>query len=79
MLAGGSGVARAARAKLLGAELCQQIPRFGLEVLGSGGVVDDHELAFLWRQSILETIAGGTVEIMLSLLAREELGLGSGR
>ena len=26
-----------------------------------------------------ETIAGGTVEIMLSLLAREELGLGSAR
>ncbi len=32
--------------------------------------------AFLWRQSIMETIAGGTSEVMLSILAREALGLG---
>ena len=79
MLAGGNAVARAARAKLLAAELCQAIPRIGLELLGAAAVVEDHQLGFLWRQSIMETIAGGTVEIMLSLLAREELGLGSGR
>lgn len=79
MMSGGSAVARAARAKLLAAELCQDIPRVGLELLGVAAVVEDHELGFLWRQSIMETIAGGTVEIMLSLLAREELALGSGR
>jgi alkylation response protein AidB-like acyl-CoA dehydrogenase len=79
LVAGGSAVARAARAKLLGAELCQRIPRFGLEAIGLDAVIDDHEMGFLWRASILETIAGGTVEIMLSLLAREELGIGSNR
>jgi alkylation response protein AidB-like acyl-CoA dehydrogenase len=79
LLAGGSAVIRAARAKFLGSELCQAIPRVGLELLGVDAVVDDDDIGFLWRQSILETIAGGTVEIMLSLLAREELGLGSAR
>ncbi len=79
LVAGGTAAAAAARAKLLGAELCQAIPRAGLTLLGTAVTVGDSDLAFLWRQSILETIAGGTVEIMLSLLAREELGLGSGR
>jgi len=79
LVAGGTAVASAARAKLLGAELCQAIPRVGLDLLGAAETVGDTDLAFLWRESILETIAGGTVEIMLSLLAREELSLGSAR
>jgi len=79
LAAGGTAVASAARAKLLGAELCQAIPRVGLELLGTALTAGDTDLAFLWRESILETIAGGTVEIMLSLLAHEELGLGSAR
>jgi 3-oxocholest-4-en-26-oyl-CoA dehydrogenase alpha subunit len=79
LMAGGDAVTRAAAAKLLGAELCQAIPRTGLDLLGVTGTVADHQMAFLWRQSILETIAGGTVEIMLSMLARAALGLGSGR
>jgi hypothetical protein len=40
-------------------------------------VIGDNEMAFLWRESILETIAGGTVEVMASMLARQGLGLGS--
>jgi len=79
LAAGGTAVASAARAKLLGAELCQAIPRIAVELLGRAVTVGDTDLGFLWRESILETIAGGTVEIMLSLLAREDLGLGSGR
>lgn len=72
---GGDALVSAARAKLLGAELAQTIPRVGLELLGPGGVTEDHEMGFLWRQSIMETIAGGSVEIALSLIAREGLGL----
>ena len=77
LMAGAAAISEAARAKLLASELCQEIPRTGLELLGTAGVVDDSDMAFLWRQSIMETIAGGTVEIMLSLIAREDLGLGS--
>jgi 3-oxocholest-4-en-26-oyl-CoA dehydrogenase alpha subunit len=77
LMAGASAISEAARAKLLASELCQDIPRAALELLGTPGVVDESDMAFLWRQSIMETIAGGTVEIMLSLLAREDLGLGS--
>jgi alkylation response protein AidB-like acyl-CoA dehydrogenase len=77
LMGGGAAISEAARAKLLASELCQDIPRTALELLGTAGVVDDSVMAFLWRQSIMETIAGGTVEIMLSLLAREDLGLGS--
>jgi 3-oxocholest-4-en-26-oyl-CoA dehydrogenase alpha subunit len=77
LMAGAAAISEAARAKLLASELCQDIPRAALELLGTAGVVDESDMAFLWRQSIMETIAGGTVEIMLSLLAREDLGLGS--
>lgn len=79
MLQGGDGVIPAARAKLLGAELCQEVPRVGLELLGADGVTGGGDMAFLWRQSVSETIAGGSVEVMLSLLARNDLALGSRR
>jgi len=55
LMAGGSAVLQAARAKLLGAELCQAIPRQGLALLGSDAMTGDDELAFLWRASIHET------------------------
>jgi alkylation response protein AidB-like acyl-CoA dehydrogenase len=75
--AGGQAVMEAAQAKFLGSHLSQAIPRVGLDLLGTAGVIGDNEMAFLWRESILETIAGGTVEVMASMLARQGLGLGS--
>jgi alkylation response protein AidB-like acyl-CoA dehydrogenase len=71
--AGSDAVSLAAQAKLLGSRLCQDVPRAGLELLGNAAALGDGELAFLWRQSVMETIAGGTVEVMSSLVAR---GLG---
>lgn len=68
--------AEAARVKLLGSQAAQHIARAAFEV----GLVDatrrDDDLAFLWRESIMETIAGGTSEIMRGVLARSALGLG---
>jgi alkylation response protein AidB-like acyl-CoA dehydrogenase len=75
--AGGQAVMEAAQAKFLGSHLSQAIPRVGLDLLGTAGVIGDNEMAFLWRESIMETIAGGTVEVMASMLARQGLGLGS--
>jgi len=77
--AGGQAVMEAAQAKFLGSQLSQAIPRVGLDLLGTAGLIGDNEMAFLWRESILETIAGGTVEVMASMLARQGLGLGSRR
>ena len=77
LAAGGQAVMEAAQAKLLGSQLSQAIPRVGLDLLGTAGVVRDNEMAFLWRESVMETIAGGTVEVMASMLARQGLGLGS--
>jgi alkylation response protein AidB-like acyl-CoA dehydrogenase len=77
LAAGGQAVMEAAQAKLLGSQLSQTIPRVGLDLLGTAGVVGDNEMAFLWRESVMETIAGGTVEVMASMLARQGLGLGS--
>jgi alkylation response protein AidB-like acyl-CoA dehydrogenase len=75
-LARGEGaVLEGARSKLLASRLCQEIPRLAVELLGVSTVVVDDDLPLLWRQSVLETIAGGTVEIMRSLIAREALGL----
>jgi alkylation response protein AidB-like acyl-CoA dehydrogenase len=74
--AGGTAADRAAQSKMLAARLCQDVPRAGLDLLGPAAAVGDTDLAFLWRESVLETIAGGTVEVMASLVARG-LGLAS--
>jgi alkylation response protein AidB-like acyl-CoA dehydrogenase len=78
LAAGGTAADRAAQSKMLAARLCQDVPRAGLDLLGPGAAVGDTDLAFLWRESILETIAGGTVEVMASLVARR-LGLAAAR
>ncbi len=70
---GGTAVELAAQSKMLASRLCQQIPRAGLDLLGNAAAVGDGDLSFLWRASLMETIAGGTVEMMASLVAR---GLG---
>jgi hypothetical protein len=42
--------------------------------LGSRSVLaEGDEAQFLWRASIMETIAGGTTEVMLDLIARHGL------
>jgi alkylation response protein AidB-like acyl-CoA dehydrogenase len=67
--------AAAARLKLLGSEACQAIARCAFE-LGLEAATDrDGDLGFLWRESIMETIAGGTSEIMRGVVARTELGM----
>jgi alkylation response protein AidB-like acyl-CoA dehydrogenase len=79
MQRGRSGVVEAARAKLLATTLAQDIPRVTVDLAGPAALDRREPVAFLWTQSIMETIAGGSTEVMLSILARESLGLGSGR
>jgi alkylation response protein AidB-like acyl-CoA dehydrogenase len=75
LTAGGDGVLEGARSKLLASRLCQEIPRRSVDLIGVPAVTEDPDVPLLWRQSVFETIAGGTVEIMSSLIAREALAL----
>lgn len=74
---GGDAPVSAARAKLLGSALTQRIAAVGMELGAPSMLDDDEDLAFLWSQAVMETIAGGTSEIMRGLLARQVFGLGA--
>ena len=73
--AGRDCTAAAARLKLLGSEACQAIARCAFEAGFVAATEREGDLAFLWRESIMETIAGGTSEIMRGVLARTELSM----
>ncbi|MGW1059938.1 acyl-CoA dehydrogenase family protein [Micromonospora rubida] len=75
---GHDGAAQAARAKLLGSRTLQRIARLPFDV-GDAGAARTGTPSFLWHETFMETIAGGTSEIMLGVLAREALGLGGRR
>ena len=48
----------------------------GLELGGAEALAADAPVEFLWRQSLWETIGGGTSEVMRGVVARQALGLG---
>jgi alkylation response protein AidB-like acyl-CoA dehydrogenase len=68
-------VVEAACNKLAGSELCQRIARTAVDVCGPEALVRGTMTEFLWRQSISETIGGGTSEVMRGVVARAGLGL----
>ncbi len=72
---GRSAVVEAAANKLWGSEVCQRIARLATELGAPEALVRGTEVEFLWRQSMSETIGGGTSEIMRGLIARNALGL----
>ena len=69
--------------KLFVSELAQRITKTAMEVLGPFGQLKvgakwaplGGKLGFFYRQSILETIYGGTSEIQRSIMALRGLGL----
>ena len=65
--------------KVAGTVLCQKIARAAVEWGGPAAIVRGEPLEFLWRQSLWETIGGGTSEIMRGVVARQGLGLGGRR
>jgi alkylation response protein AidB-like acyl-CoA dehydrogenase len=76
---GEAGVVEAACNKLAGSELAQRIARAGVELCGADALEAGTPIEFLWRQSLSETIGGGTSEVMRGLVARVALGLGGRR
>ncbi len=76
---GEAGVVEAASNKLAGSELAQRIARAAVELCGVDALEEGTPFEFLWRQSLSETIGGGTSEVMRGLVARVALGLGGRR
>jgi alkylation response protein AidB-like acyl-CoA dehydrogenase len=76
---GDAGVVEAACNKLAGSEVAQHIARAMVDLCGADAIVGDSMPPFLWRQSISETIGGGTSEVMRGLIARVGLGLAAKR
>jgi len=72
-------VVEAACNKLAGSELAQRIARTAMDLAAPEALVRGTWLEFLWRQSLCETIGGGTSEIMRGLITRVALGLGGSR
>jgi alkylation response protein AidB-like acyl-CoA dehydrogenase len=64
---------------LWGSEVCQRIARLATDLGAPEALERDNELEFLWRQTMSETIGGGTSEIMRGLIARNALGLAAKR
>ncbi|MEU6663379.1 acyl-CoA dehydrogenase family protein [Streptomyces sp. NPDC046821] len=67
----------AAYHKLAGTLLVQEIARSAMEFGSPEALVKGTDVEFMWRQAILETIGGGTSEMMRGLVARQALGLES--
>ena len=76
MLRGTGGSAEAAANKVLHTVVCQEIARAALDFGGPAALVSGERVELLWRQSLWETIGGGTSEVMRGVVARQALGLG---
>ena len=68
-------VVEAAANKVRHTVVCQEIARAALDFGGPDAIVSGARVELLWRQSMWETIGGGTSEIMRSLVAKQGLGL----
>ena len=67
----------AAMNKIIHTVTCQEIVRTVLDFGGPEALVNGAGPELIWRQSLTETIGGGTSEIMRSVVSRQLLGLGS--
>jgi alkylation response protein AidB-like acyl-CoA dehydrogenase len=67
----------AAANKVAHTEACQEIARAALDFGGPEALVEGARVGLLWRQSLWETIGGGTSEVMRGVVARQGLGLGA--
>jgi alkylation response protein AidB-like acyl-CoA dehydrogenase len=75
MQRGRSGTVEAAANKVVHTVVCQHIARAALELGGPEALVHGSRIELLWRQSLWETIGGGTSEVMRGVVAKQGLGL----
>jgi len=79
MQKGRSAAAEVAANKVIHTVVCQNIARAIVDLGGPEALVIGSRPQLLWRQSMWETIGGGTTEIMRSIVAKQALGLGARR
>ncbi len=77
MQRGKPAVVAAAMNKIVHTLACQDIARAVVDMGGVAALVTGERPELLWRQSMWETIGGGTTEIMRGLIAKQGLGLGA--
>jgi alkylation response protein AidB-like acyl-CoA dehydrogenase len=70
------GVVEAAANKVVHTQACQKVARAALDFGGPEALVSGGRAELLWRQSMWETIGGGTTEVMRGVVAKQALGLG---
>jgi alkylation response protein AidB-like acyl-CoA dehydrogenase len=75
MVRGRNATVDAAMNKVIHTVTCQDIARAVLDFGGPEALVSGCRPELIWRQSLTETIGGGTSEIMRSVVARQLLGL----
>jgi alkylation response protein AidB-like acyl-CoA dehydrogenase len=75
MQKGRPGVVEAAANKVFQSVACQNIARAAMDWSGPEALVDGARVQLLYRQSMWETIGGGTSEIMRGVVAKQALGL----
>lgn len=76
---GEAPVAEVASNKIAHVKALQSIARTAMRIGGVDACLDGSPLDLLWRQTMTESIGGGTTEIMLGIVARRRLGLGASR
>ena len=76
MMRGTGAAIEAAANKVIHTVVCQEIARAALDLGGPAALVTGERVELLWRQSLWETIGGGTSEVMRGVVARQALGLG---
>ena len=76
MMRGTGAAVEAAANKVIHSVVCQEIARAALDFGGPAALVTGERVELLWRQSLWETIGGGTSEVMRGVVARQALGLG---
>lgn len=69
----------AAANKVVHTLVCQEIARTAVELGGEAALLHGSRPEMLWRQSLWETIGGGTSEVMRGVVAKQGLGLGGRR
>ena len=79
MLKGRPAVVEAAANKVAHTVTCQNIARAAFSFGCPEALLEEARVGALWRQSLWETIGGGTTEVMLGVVARHGLGLGARR
>ena len=76
MQKGRPAAAEAAANKVVHTQVCQEIARAVVELGGPEALVTGSRPELLYRQSMWETIGGGTSEVMRGVVAKQALGLG---